>query len=406
MSVSHLARNIKDSPTLVFNAKARQLKEQGKPVIHLGSGEPKTKTPQDAIKSCTETLQTAEIHYTSTEGIPSLLEAITSYTEEHYDKLVNSENILVSSGGAKHAIFNLMMAIIDPKDEVIILAPYWVSYTEIVKMVYGIPVIVTPANNQFEPRFEEIVASVTSSTKAIMVNSPNNPSGCIYSEQLIGELVEYCEKNDIYLVMDDIYHQLYFDNTKPVSVYKYSQKDIDKSTIVVINGISKAYAMTGFRIGWAIANREVTQAMRNVSAQNTSCPSVVLQSAAVGALNGDQSGVEKLRLTLEKNKNIMMKELNNFHDIKITEPHGTFYCLPDFSAYNKSSSELAKFLLEKALVVTVPGGEFGFEGHLRLSYCGSETDIKEGIARIKWALDIKSNDEIIIGNNKMKRNWK
>ncbi len=406
MSISQLAREIKESPTLVFNEKARILKDRGEPVIHLGSGEPKSKTPLDAILHCTATLKTANIHYTATEGIPPLLKAICRYTEEHYDKTIMPENILVSSGGAKQAIFNLMMSIIDPQDEVIILAPYWVSYTEIVKMVHGIPVIVTPEDGRFEPRIEDIIKSVSSYTKAIMVNSPNNPSGCIYSDDLIGQLVEFCESKGIYLIMDDIYHQLYFGFHKPVSVYKFTDKSVDNSKIIVINGISKAYAMTGFRIGWAIANRDVTQAMRNVSAQNTSCPSVVLQSAAVGALNGIQSGVESLRLTLENNKNIMMRELRAFSGVKVTEPQGTFYCLPDFSAYNTSSAELSKYLLEKALVVTVPGGEFGFEGHLRLSYCGSVSEMIEGIDRIKWALDENSPNEIYIGERKMRRNWK
>ncbi len=406
MSISQLAREIKESPTLVFNEKARILKDRGEPVIHLGSGEPKSKTPLDAILHCTATLKTANIHYTATEGIPPLLKAICRYTEEHYDKTIMPENILVSSGGAKQAIFNLMMSIIDPQDEVIILAPYWVSYTEIVKMVHGIPVIVTPEDGRFEPRIEDIVKSVSSYTKAIMVNSPNNPSGCIYSDDLIGQLVEFCESKGIYLIMDDIYHQLYFGHHKPASVYKFTDKSVDNSKIIVINGISKAYAMTGFRIGWAIANRDVTQAMRNVSAQNTSCPSVVLQSAAVGALNGIQSGVESLRLTLENNKNIMMRELRAFSGVKVTEPQGTFYCLPDFSAYNTSSAELSKYLLEKALVVTVPGGEFGFEGHLRLSYCGSVSEMIEGIDRIKWALDENSPNEIYIGERKMRRNWK
>ena len=220
MSVSILAREIKDSPTLVFNEKARILKERGDPVIHLGSGEPKSKTPLDAILSCTATLRTANIRYTATEGIPPLLKAICRYTEEHYNKVIMPENIIVSSGGAKQAIFNLLMSIINPQDEVLILAPYWVSYTEIVKMVYGVPVIVTPEDGRFEPRIEDITQSVSSYTKAIMVNSPNNPSGCIYSENLTGEQVEFCEKKRIYLILDAIYHQLYLGRKKSVSVWK------------------------------------------------------------------------------------------------------------------------------------------------------------------------------------------
>ena len=405
MSVSQLARDIKESPTLRLNEEARVLKEKGEPVIHLGSGEPKSKVPLDAILNCAAKLRTADIRYTPTEGIPSLLQAIVRYTEENYNKVIAPEEVIVSNG-AKQALYNLMMTIINPQDEVIIPVPYWVSYPEIVKMVYGIPVMVKPEDGRFQPRFEDIVKNVGSYTKAIILNSPNNPSGCIYSEDFIGEIVEFCEKKGIYLVTDDIYQQLYFDNNKPVPIYKYAKDNSDSSKLVVINGVSKAYAMTGFRIGWTIANRKITEAMINVSAQNTSCPSIVSQAAAAGALNGIQSGVEAMRLTLENNRNIMVKELNSFTGIKLIPPKGTFYCLPDFSAYNKSSTELCRFLLEKALVVTVPGIEFGLEGHLRLSYCGTVKEIIEGIARIKWALDPDSPNEIYIGDRKMRRDWK
>lgn len=405
MSVSQLAREIKESPTLKLNEAARILREKGDPVIHLGSGEPKSKVPLDAILSSAAKLHSADIRYTPTEGIPSLVQAIIRYTEEHYDRKVAPEEILVASG-AKQSFYNLMMAILNPQDEVIIPVPYWVSYPEIVKMVYGIPVIVKSEDGRFQPRFKDIVQNVGSYTKAILLNSPNNPSGCIYSEDFIGEMVEFCEKKGIYLIMDDIYHQLYFEGKKPVSVYKFSKDNTDSSKIIVINGVSKAYAMTGFRIGWTIANRKITKAMVNVAAQNTSCPSVVSQVAAAGALNGVQTSVESMRLTLENNKKIMVKELKSFTGIKLIEPDGTFYCLPDFSAYNKNSSELSKFLLEKALVVTVPGVEFGLEGHLRLSYCGSVKEITEGITRIKWALDPDSPNEIYIGDRKLRRDWK
>ena len=405
MSVSQLARDIKESPTLRLNEIARTLREKGDPVIHLGSGEPKSKVPLDAILSCTAKLRSADIRYTPTEGIPSLLQAICRYTEEHYNKMVMPENIIVSAG-AKQAIYNLLMTILNPQDEVMILAPYWVSYPEIVKMLYGIPVIVKPEDGRFQPRMKDIIENAGSYTKAIIINSPNNPSGAIYSSEFIAELVEFCEKKRIYLIMDDIYHQLYFDNKKPDSIYNYSKDDTESSIIIVVNGISKAYAMTGFRIGWTIANRKITEAMINVSAQNTSCPSVVLQTAATGALNGIQSGVETLRMTLENNSKIMVKELKSFNGVKLIPPDGTFYCLPDFSVYNKSSSDLSQFLLDKALVVTVPGVEFGMEGHLRLSYCGSIKEITEGIARIKWALDPESPNEIYIGDRKMRRDWK
>ena len=197
-----------------------------------------------------------------------------------------------------------------------------------------------------------------------------------------------------------------FDKKTAVSCYKYAKDNSDSSKLIVVNGVSKMYAMTGFRIGWTIANEKIVEALINVQGQNMSCPSVVLQEAAAGALNGVQSSVEALRLTLENNRNVMVNELRAFTGVKITPPDGTFYCLPDFSAYTKDSVALSKFLLEKALVVAVPGKEFGMEGHLRLSYCGTIKEITEGVERIKWALDPESPNEIYIGDRKYRRDWK
>jgi aspartate aminotransferase len=405
MSISQLALEVHESPTLALNEKARLLRERGDPVIHLGAGEPKSKVPIDAILSCAAKLNTGDVRYTPTEGIPSLIKAIIRYTEENYGRVIGPDQVVVAAG-AKQAFYNLMMTIINPQDEVLILAPYWVSYPEIVRMVYGVPIIVTPEDGRFVPRMEDIVENVTGYTKAIILNSPNNPSGAVYPEELIGELVEFCEKKGIYLIMDDIYHKLVFDGKKAVSAYKFAKDNSDSSRIIVINGVSKMYAMTGFRIGWAIANPKITKVMINVAAQNTSCPSVILQAAAEGALTGVQSSVESLRLHLENNCKVMLNELHSFNGIKIIPPDGTFYCLPDFRAYSKDSVALSKFLLEKALVVTVPGKEFGMEGHLRLSYCGTVKEIREGVARIKWALDPESPNEIYIGDRKMRRDWK
>ncbi len=405
MSISQLAREIHESPTLRLNEAARVLREKGEAVIHLGAGEPKSKVPMDALLSCAAKLTTADIRYTPTEGIPSLVKAIIRYTEEHYGKIVGPENVIVSNG-AKHSFYNLMMTLVNPQDEVIIPALYWVSYPEIVKMVYGKPVIVKSEDGRFHPRMKDIIAAVSSYTKVIVINSPNNPSGAVYSDDFIREAVEFCEKKGIYIIMDDIYHKLVYDGKTPASCYKYAKDNSDSSRIIVLNGVSKMYAMTGFRIGWTIANTKVTAAMVNVQAQNMSCPSVLLQEGAAGALNGIQSSVESLRLTLENNRNVMINELNAFTGVRLIPPDGTFYCLPDFSAYSKDSVKLSQFLLDKALVVTVPGKEFGVEGHLRLSYCGTVKEIMEGVARIKWALDPESPNEIYIGDRKMRRDWK
>ncbi|MFZ1080635.1 MAG: pyridoxal phosphate-dependent aminotransferase [Candidatus Kryptoniota bacterium] len=404
MSVSQLANSIAESPTLKLNEEARLLKEKGEAVIHLGAGEPKNKAPISAILSAATKLNAADIKYTPTDGVPSLKKAIIRYTEENYDKVVAPENVIVSSG-AKQSVYNVLYSLLNPQDEVIILAPYWVSYPEMVKMVYGVPVIVTPEDGSFYPRMEDIKKAVSSYTRAIIVNSPNNPSGVMYSDEFIGELVEYCEKKDLYIIMDDIYHKLVFDGKKAPSAYKHTKKDIESTHIIVVNGVSKLYGMTGFRIGWTIANRKLVEIMTNVQSQITSCTAVLLQAAAEGALTGLQSAVESLRLTLENNRNVMLQELSAFTGVKTTKPDGTYYCLPDFSAYEKNSVKLCELLLKKALVVTVPGKEFGMEGHLRLSYAGSIKDITVGIERIRWTLDPTAPKEIYIGERKLVRDW-
>jgi aspartate aminotransferase len=324
--------------------------------------------------------------------------------EENYDKVVPPENLIVSEG-AKQSMFNVLFSIVENQDEVILLAPYWVSYPEMVKMCYGVPVVVTPEDGTFHPRMEDIERAVSSYTKAIIVNSPNNPSGLMYSEEFIAEIVDFCERKEIYLILDDIYHKLVFDGKKPATAYKYTNKDLENTKLIVVNGVSKVYGMTGFRIGWVIASRKLTEVMINVQAQTTSCASVISQAAAEGALTGIQSVIESLRLSIQNNRDVMMQELGTFNGVRVTKPDGTFYCLPDFRAYNENSVELAKFLLEKALVVTVPGKPFGMEGHLRLSYAGSVKDVTEGIERIKWALDPESPNEIYIGDRKLIRDW-
>jgi len=404
MSLSQLARNIKESVTLKLNETAALLREKGEPVIHLGGGEPKSKAPIDAVINCTSILHTGEIRYTPPDGIPALKKAIIRYTEERYKKIVTADNVIVS-GGAKQAIMVLLHAILDPKDEVIFPAPYWVSYPEMVKLAGGCPVVVTPEDGSFHPTLREIADTVGSYTKAIIINSPNNPSGAMFSKNFIAEIVEFCEKKSLYLIMDDIYNRLVFEGKSAPVCYDYTDAPLEQSKLVVINGVSKMYAMTGFRIGWAIGNKELVEAMATVQSQQTSGPSAPSQWAAVGALNGVQSSVENLRMTLENNRNVMIDRLRAIDGVQVTKPDGTFYCFPDFSAYMKDSQKLANFLLEKVRVVTVPGKEFGFEGHLRLSYCGTIRDITEGLERIQWALDPTSANELYLGDRKLVRDW-
>jgi aspartate aminotransferase len=314
MSLSQLARSIAESPTLRLNEEARVLREKGEAVVHLGAGEPKNKAPISAILSSAARLNSGDVKYTPADGLPSLKKAIIRYTEENYDRVPAPENIIVSQG-AKQSLFNLLYTLINPQDEVIVIAPYWVSYPEMIKMVYGVPVIVTPEDGSYYPKMQEIEKAVSSYTRAIIVNSPNNPSGVMYPETFISAIVDFCERKGIYLIMDDIYHKLIFDGRSPISAYKFTNKDIESTKVITINGISKLYGMTGFRVGWVVAARNIVEIMINVQGQITTCTSHVLQAAAEGALTGLQSTVEALRITLENNRNVMMQELHSFNGV-------------------------------------------------------------------------------------------
>lgn len=404
MPISQLASEIKESPTLKLNEAARLLRAKGEPVIHLGAGEPKNKAPVTAVLASAAKLRSGDIKYTPTDGLPSLKQAIIAYTEENYDRKVDPENIIVSNG-AKQSIYNILFSIIDPQDEVIILAPYWVSYPEMVRMVYGVPVVVTPEDGSFQPRLDEVEQAVSSYTRAIIVNSPNNPSGVVYSEEFVAGLVDFCEQNDIYMIMDDIYHKLVFDGVKAPPGYRYTDEDVENTRVLVVNGVSKLYGLTGVRIGWTVANRRLVAVMNNVQSQITSSPSVITQAAAEGALRGMQSVVENLRLGIQNRRDVFLQAMRGFEDVRVRKPDGTFYALVDFRAYSNDSAALAESLLERALVVTVPGVEFGMEGHLRISYAGAVEDIMEGVERMKWALDPTAPNEIYIGDRRVVRDW-
>lgn len=404
MSISAIGRSIGESATLKLNEIASILRAKGEPVIHLGGGEPKSKPPVDALVAAGGMLQSGEIRYTPPDGIPSLKKAIIRYTDDFYGRLAAPENVM-ASGGAKQSLMCILQAILNPQEECIFPAPYWVSYPDMVRLCGAIPVPVLPEDGTFHPRLQDIERVVTSYTKAVIINSPNNPSGILYSEEFIAEIVEFCEKRGLYLIMDDIYHRLVFGDKKPINCWKFVKQTGEESKLIIINGVSKQYAMTGFRIGWAVANKELIHVATNIQSHQTSGPSALLQHAAVAAISGVQCAVESLRVTLENNSRVMVQELRGFDGVHITPPDGTFYSFPDFSYYGKDSVKLSRFLLDKVRVVVVPGVEFGMEGYLRLSTCGSVKDITEGIERMKWALDPNAPNELYIGERKLVRDW-
>jgi aspartate aminotransferase len=404
MSLSLIGKSIGESATLKLNEVAAILRAKGDPVIHLGGGEPKGRAPLDAILAATSLMNTGEVRYTPPDGIPALKQAIIRYTEDFYGWRPAPENVM-ASGGAKQAIMSALHAILDPQEEVIFPAPYWVSYTEMVKLVGGVPVPVRPEDGSFIPRIQDIEQVIGSYTKAVIINSPNNPSGAVYPASFIKDVVELCEERGLWLIMDDIYHRLIFDGRTPVNPYDFARDRSDNSKLIIVNGVSKQYAMTGFRIGWAVGNTTLIEVMTNIQGHETSGPSAVLQYAAVGAINGIQSSVSSLCTTLENNRNVLIQELKAFDGVRLEEPGGTFYSFPDFSHYSNDSVKLSQFLLDKVQVVTVPGKEFGKEGHLRISFCGSIKEITEGIERMKWALDPNSPNELYIGQRKLVRDW-
>ncbi|MBS3751518.1 MAG: pyridoxal phosphate-dependent aminotransferase [Anaerolineales bacterium] len=403
MNISKKARQISRSPTLSLNEKAQKLERSGKSIIHLGIGEPLNDAPRSAVQYSQNKLNSRQIKYGPTAGLPSLKENIQSYTKKYYGRTPALENIIVTAG-AKQSLYNLLYSILNPGDEVILLAPYWVSYPEMVKLADGIPISIPPDDGLL-PDLANVSRAVNPKTKAIILNSPNNPSGVVYPPEVIAAFVDYCESQELYLIMDDIYHQLVFNDQKWVPGYIFTSRPIEDSHLIVINGISKSYGMTGFRVGWTIGPEPLVQAMTKIQGHTTSGASVLLQEGARGALEKGQETVQELNTFIRDNRSLMLSGLKEIPGLKLIEPGGTFYCFPDFSAYYQSSEELAELLLEKAFLVTIPGTAFGLEGHLRLSYTCSKDQINESLNRIRWVIDDSAPSSIIMGNEKYTCSW-
>lgn len=404
MKISDLATSVSESATMKLNDRANQLRAEGKPVVHLGIGEPKNKAPEAALTASREKLEEGYIKYTAAAGLPSLRRAIADYTTERYGLEVPPENV-VASNGSKHALFNVLLAIVNPGDKVLMPVPYWVTYPEMVKLVRGTPAFVQPEPGSLIPNISSVIQAVDQDTAAILLNSPNNPSGMLIPAPFLEELVQYCEDRGVYLIMDDIYRDLVFDDGEAPSAYRYTSKALDSSHVIVINGVSKLYGMTGLRLGWSVAPAEVTSAINKIQGQMTSNASVLSQAAAEGALTGDQRVVEELRIHLQANRDRLLGELADLEGLKVERPQGGLYSFPDFSAFNSDSNALAELLLEKALVVTIPGAEFGMDGHIRLGFAGTAEDVVEGARRIKWALDPGQPAEIQMGDEVVTRDW-
>ncbi len=386
--ISKRIQNIQPSATLSISAKAKSMRAAGVPIISFSAGEPDFPTPKHIRDYVVENLESAST-YTNVRGIIELREEISKDIKRSHGLTYAADSQIIVSCGAKHSLFNTLMTVIDPGDEVIVFAPYWVSYPEMIKVAGGVPVFVdtTPDNFQINPL--KLADAITPKTKAIMVNSPSNPSGAVYSNESLKALAVACTRNNLVPILDEIYRHLTY-NGNFQSLLHVAPSLFSRA--VLIDGASKAYAMTGWRIGYTMGPKEIIGGMTKLQGQSTSNPTHVAQLATLAALRGGLDCVSKMKLEYDKRRTIMTDKLNAISGVSCMLPSGAFYVFPNVSSYIQGSIEsdvdLCNYLLETAGVATVPGSAFGSPGHLRMSYACSVSDIETGIEKMKKALDL------------------
>ncbi|NSW88695.1 pyridoxal phosphate-dependent aminotransferase [bacterium] len=393
MKLSKLAKTLKPSATLAITAKAKELKSKGIDIIGFGAGEPDFDTPDNIKDAAKQSIDSGFTKYTAASGIVELKEAIRNRIYSDYGLKYENNQILVGSG-AKHVLYNLFNVLIDENDEVLIPAPYWVSYPEQVKICGGVPVILNGSQeDDFKVTPKQILSRCSKKTKILVLNYPSNPTGATYNRKELEEIAEVAKEKNLIVLSDEIYDKIIYSGEKHVSFPELSEDT--KERTILINGVSKTYSMTGWRIGYAAGNSDVISAMNNLSGQSTSNPTSISQKAAIEAFSGDQQKVTEMLKEFEIRKDFISSFLNKIEGIKCFVPRGAFYVFPDISYYfgkkykgkNISNSiDFTDFLLEEAKVAVVPGIEFGSDNHIRISYATSIEDIKEGTKRIKESL--------------------
>jgi Aspartate/tyrosine/aromatic aminotransferase len=395
--LSNFVKGIDESVTLATAARASALKEEGRDVLLLTVGQPDFTTPKHIEDRAIEVMETGRSSfYTPASGLPILKKAIASYMDEHYGFQPNPNEIIVTSG-AKFAIYAFFMSVLNPEDEVIIPCPYWVSYADQVKMAGGEPVFVNcDEANDFKLTLEQVEKARTDKTKVLLINSPSNPTGMLYSQDELRILGEWAVKHNILILSDDIYHRLVYNGNYADKMAAISPEIREKT--VVINGISKTYAMTGWRIGFAVGPEPIISAMSKIASQTTSNPATIAQYAAIEALTGNQDAVEKMRVEFENRLNTIYPLLEEIPGFKTIKPQGAFYFFPDVSEAMELSgfSDVTDFtnaLLEEEGVAIVTGAGFGSPNHVRLSYATDMETLKEAVKRIKHFMNVRMRDE-------------
>ena len=393
--LSAKTKGISPSPTLAIDAKFKEMKANGEDVVGFGCGEPDFDTPQHIKDAAIAAINRGFTKYTPAAGMLELRKAVAKkFLDEN--GLSYAPTDIVISNGAKHSLMNAFTAILDPKDEVLIPAPYWVSYPEMVKLADGVPVFVPASEeNDFKVRAADLERALSDKTKAIIINSPANPTGTVYTEDELREIADFAVEHGLYVVSDEIYEHLIYEG-KHVSIASFNEKI--KDLTIVINGVSKTYAMTGWRIGFAAANPAIAKAMANVQSHAASNPNSIAQAATIAALLGDKTEVMRMQRHFKNRRDYMVEAINQIEGVSCRMPHGAFYIMMNIKElfgktfYGKTvngSDDFADIFLEVAKVAVVPGSGFGADDYVRWSYATSMDNIVEGVQRLRNFLENK-----------------
>jgi aspartate aminotransferase len=393
MQLSKKAGNINPSITLAITAKANELKSQGVDVVSFGAGEPDFNTPENIIQAAIKAMHDGKTKYTPAGGILELKQTICNKFKNDNDLEYKPSQITISTG-AKQCLANVFMAILNPEDEVLIPVPYWVSYPELVKLADGVPVFVeTSKENNYKYTISDLEKATTDKTKAILINSPNNPTGTIYHEEELLEIANFAKEHNLLIISDEIYEKLIYDGERHISIAALNEDAYERT--IVINGVSKTYSMTGWRLGYVAASEKITKLMTSIQSHMTSNANTIAQYAAIEALNGPIEDLNNMIKEFENRRNFMIYKLEKLNEISIIKPSGAFYIMVNISAYLNTtfkeqiinnSVDFAKVLLEEEKVAVIPGAGFGVDNYIRLSYATSMDIIENGIDRISTFL--------------------